>query len=325
MQNAAVIGSSAAARCQTGPWGEPDRTGPVHRVLAVAAACALVAWSAATVVNQDVLETNENQVIAAERAAIAEKVRYKGGESFIGAYGGSPYTYASDVRIVRPGTDMTVQGVDWEGKPFDNPIYYGARIARWLPMSAVGGMVDFTHSKVYSPFDQKVKVSGTKDGKPVTPESRIGDLFHKLEFTHGHNMLTLNGLLRLPFRTAFVSPYIGLGAGASLPHTEVQFKGEGTRTYEYQYTGPAAQLLFGIELRVPRLSYFVEYKFSFADYRAPLQNRDGGWIGFDLAHQVSRWWSGKEPVGGWASTRLISHQIIAGMGYRTSPAPAVAP
>jgi hypothetical protein len=266
-----------------------------------------------------------NDAIAAERARLAEKVRYRGGETFVGAYGGMPYTYASDVRLTRPGTDMTVHGVDWEGRPFDNPIYYGARVARWLPMSNLGGMIDFTHSKAYSPLDQTVRISGTKDGTALAPEAKLGERFHKLEFTHGHNMLTLNGLVRLPFGSAFVSPYVGLGAGVSLPHTEVQLKGEGFRTYEYQYTGPALQFVFGLELRVPRLSYFVEYKFSFADYLAPLHKRDGGWIGFDLWHQAQRWWRGGTPEGGWVATVLASHQVIAGMGYRSAPMPIVSP
>lgn len=184
---------------------------------------------------------------AARRAEIAEQVKYRGGEAFVGAYAGSPYTYASDVRFTKPGTDMTVRGIDWEGKPFDNPIYYGARIARWLPASALGGMIDFTHSKAYAPLEtQTAQMTGTRDGKPADAVVKLDSLFHKLEFTHGHNMLTLNALLRLPFRTAFLSPYVGIGGGASLPHTEVQFKG-GARTYEYQYTGPALQFVAGLK------------------------------------------------------------------------------
>lgn len=286
---------------------------------------ALAVWFGPTLVAQDTIEPNQAERQTSDRAEMAARVRYTGGETFIGAYGGAPYTYASDVRITKPGSDFTVHGIDWEGRPFDHPIYYGIRAARWLAGSAVGGMIDFTHSKVYPPFDQQTKLSGTRDGQPLPSDMRLGDVFHKIEFTHGHNMLTLNGLLRLPFRTAFVSPYVGLGAGVSLPHTEVQLKGDNVRTYEYQYTGPAVQAVLGFEIRVPRLSYFVEYKFSFADYRAPLQHRDGGWIGFDLFHQLTRWWSGREPEGGWAETKLVSHQVISGMGYRTVPAIGAAP
>ncbi|MFA6140355.1 MAG: hypothetical protein WC684_06495 [Hyphomicrobium sp.] len=258
----------------------------------------------------------------AARAALEERVRYKGGEVLVAAYTGAPYTYASDVRIERQGTDMTVHGVDWEGKPFDDPIYYGVRVARWFAGSSLGGMLDFTHSKAYAPLEQEAKLSGTKDGQPPPSQATIGDLFHKLEFTHGHNMLTLNLLCRLPSLGTFVSPYVGVGLGAALPHTEVQLKGTRGRTYEYQYVGPAAQLLIGVELRVPRLSYFVEYKLTAASYRAPLQNRDGSWLPLDVWNQFQRWLSGEPPAGGWASTSLVSHQVIGGMGFRTVPTAA---
>jgi len=259
----------------------------------------------------------------AERAQVAERVRYRGGEVLVAAYGGAPYTYASDLHVTKDGrTDMTVHGIDWLGEPFDNPIYYGARVARWLTGSAFGVMTDFTHSKASAPRDQRTTLSGTRDGTPLPPEAAIGDLFHHLEFTHGHNMLTLNLLWRLPLRSAFISPYVGAGLGASLPHTEVQFKGAAQRTYEYQYTGPAAQAVLGIEIRVPHISYFIEYKLTWASYRAPLHNRDGSWLPADLLHQFQRWWSGREPEDGWASTRLVSHQVIAGLGYRTMPAAA---
>lgn len=268
-------------------------------------------------------EEDQREAALAFRAKIAEQVRYRGGETMTGAYGGSPYTYASDVRIVRPpATDLTAHAIDWEGKPFDHPIYYGLRIARWLPASSLGGMLDFTHSKVYAPLEQKARFSGTREDLPLPSESPVGEQFHKLEFTHGHNMLTLNVLWRLPFRSAFFSPYVGIGAGASLPHTEVQLKGDGLRTYEYQYTGPAVQAVFGIEFRVPRMSYFAEYKFSWASYRAPLQNRDGEWVVQDLLHQLRRWLSGRQPEGGWATTTLVSHQAIAGAGIRSAGAPA---
>ncbi len=253
------------------------------------------------------------------RAAIAEEVRFQGAETLTAFYGGAQFTYPSDVRIQRPGTDLTIHELPWEGRPFNHPIYYGVRASHWLPASSVGGMVDFTHSKVYSPMEERARFSGARDGRALPPNARIEDVFHKLEFTHGHNMLTLNGLWRLPFSTAFFSPYVGAGLGVSLPHSEVQLRGEHNRTYEYQYTGPAFQLLIGIEFRIPRLSYFVEYKWTSASYRAPLHYRETRSLFSDLAHQFSRWMSGRDPEGGWATTKLTSHQIISGMGYRTLP------
>jgi lipid A oxidase len=297
-----------------------DRHSRLIKVLPALAAMAAIVAAAAMPDPGNLNEASSEDAEAQARAALAERVRYKGGETLIAAYTGSPYTYASDLRIEGPGRDMTVHGIDWEGKAFDDPIYYGVRVARWLTGSRLGGMVDFTHSKAYAPLEQEVDVSGTRDGASLPSRSKVGDLFHKLEFTHGHNMLTFNVLWRLPSLGSFVSPYVGFGVGAALPHTEVQLKGVRGRTYEYQYVGPAAQLLIGVEVRVPRLSYIAEYKFTAASYAAPLQNRDGSWLPLDLLNQFQRWWRAEPPIGGWASTTLVSHQVIGGMGFRTVPA-----
>lgn len=322
--------TTAIARAQR-PWVGVgtlrglDRIGAVAGIVAIISCVVLPSPRVPTMFAQSHAigdREDENAAVNVTRAKLAERVRYRGDEVLVAAYAGTPYTYASDLRIEADGTDMTAHDVDWRGKPFNAPIYYGARAIRWFPNSSFGGMIDFTHSKAYAPRDQMTKLSGAKDGKTLPSAARIGNLFHKLEFTHGHNMLTLNVMHRLPSFGAFFSPYVGFGLGAALPHTEVQIKGAGGRTYEYQYVGPAGQLLIGIEIRVPRLSYFFEYKFTSASYRAPLQNRDGGALPLDLWNQFQRWLSGKPPEGGWASTWLTSHQIIGGMGIRTIPAVA---
>ncbi len=245
-----------------------------------------------------------------------------GREWLVAAYGGVPYTYDSDVRIMNIGKhDFTVRDVEWQGQPFTNPIYYGVRIARWLGHGRMGSMLDFTHSKAISRRDQEARFEGTLAGKPAPEKALIGDIFNKLEASHGHNMLTLNGLLRLPSFSLRVSPYVGIGAGVSLPHSEVHVKGDPARTYEYQMAGPVAQALFGIELRLARMSYFLEYKFTFADYRMPLSERDGYVLPTDLWAQFQRWWRGTEPPGGWAETQFTSHQVIGGLGVRLPAAP----
>ena len=90
----------------------------------------------------------------------------------------------------------------------------------------------------------------------------------KLEFSHGHNMLMLTGLVRLPGIGPRLSPYAGLGGGVLLPHTEVELaQGNHPRTYEYNYAGPTGQALVGLEIRLSRMSFFVEYKFTYARLR----------------------------------------------------------
>jgi lipid A oxidase len=254
---------------------------------------------------------------AADPARVAPR-----SEWMVAAYGGSPYTYASDVTFTKPGgNNFTVRDVEWQGKPFINPIYYGVRVLRWFGDGRMGSMLDFTHSKAISNRDQTAKFEGTIDGKTAPESALIGDVFNKLEASHGHNMLTLNGLLRLPSFTFRLSPYVGIGAGVSLPHSEIHVKSDPSRTYEYQMAGPAGQAIIGLEFRLPRMSYFLEYKFTFADYRMPLTGRDGDILFTDVWRQFSEWWNGVEPRDGWAETRYTSHQVIGGLGVRLPTAP----
>lgn len=248
-------------------------------------------------------------------------------ELMVAFYGGAPYTYPSRVSLKKDGVhDFTVDGVEWRGEPFIDPIYYGVRVVRWFEGSRTGGMLDFTHSKTIGELDKEVNFKGLLNGEPAPAKAKLGDVFRRLEASHGHNMLTLNGMLRLFDLHPRLSLYGGLGAGVNLPHSEIQLMKGGGRTYEYLYTGPAAQALIGLEFRVPRMSYFLEYKFTFAQYDVPLSELDGTKIGLfaDLYRQAARWWSGEPPPGGILSKQLISHQAIGGIGVRFGAKPAAA-
>lgn len=295
---------------------------PLRKVENIAAALA-----AAVLVAMAALPSDRDKDATASRAAGESLLAgIPGKETTFGAYLGAPYHYPSDFHLKKAGeTDFTIKNVEWYTNPFSNPLYYGARIQRWSANGMTGGMIDFLHSKAYAPKEQEAKLEGTIGGKPVPATGKIGDFMKKLEWSHGHNMLTLNGLLRFTsFSNAFV-PYVGAGAGVSLPHSEVQLSTEEGRTYEYQYVGPTAQALFGLELRLRTGSIFLEYKFTIADYLSPHTYRDGSLFPIDMWHQFSRWWSGEEPPGGWASNRLTSHQVIGGFLVRFAPEAAVSP
>lgn len=240
------------------------------------------------------------------------------GETMVAGYFGAPYTYPSDIRIDNPAakTDVTLKHAGWDAKPFKSPIYYGLRVARWGALSRTGVMVDFTHSKTITRPDEEVDLQGVINGAPAPAKAKIGAMFKHLEFSHGHNMVTLNGLLRLASLTPRLSPYVGAGAGVSLPHTEVQMTDEEKRTYEYQYAGPVAQALAGIEVRLGSTSLFFEYKFSFAAQSAPLSRYETGTLLTDIWRQYGDWAAGKVPAGGHISTHLSSHNVIGGVGYR---------
>jgi lipid A oxidase len=239
-------------------------------------------------------------------------------ETMIAGYVGAPWTHPSDLRFEKPGvTNLTVHDVHWEGRPFKSPIYYGVRAARWFGGS-LGTMVDFTHSKAIAVRDQQVRFSGERNNRPAPQPATIGNSFRHMEFSHGHNMLTLNGLLRLWPASARIVPYVGAGGGVNLPHTEVQFADEKDRTYAYQYTGPVGQLLAGIEVRLPASSIFIEYKFTLSRYVAPLTGRDSrhSYGPDDFWWQLVAWWRGEKPANGTVTTTLASHQLISGVGYR---------
>ncbi len=300
-------------------WDQSSRTSPASpsfdRLTSFVAIAVLLASSVATVLEQSTVdgETSEAQRTTAEKLASVLPAK----ETMVGAYMGAPHTYPSAVRIEKEGAyDFTIDPVHWKAQPFKSPIYYGARVVRWFTGGRTGMMVDFIHSKAIADLKKEAAFSGTLDGKPLPPRAKISEIVKKLEFSHGHNLLTLNGLLRLPNIGARVSPYVGAGAGVLLPHTEVKLTNGDSRTYEYNYAGPAGQALIGLEFRLPRMSVFLEYKFTYAQYEAPLSQMNGSWLFLDIWRQFQRWMNGEEPPGGHVSTRLSSHQLVGGLAVR---------
>lgn len=282
-----------------------------------------------------------------------------GHETVASAYAGAPFYYRSDLHLKRPnGTDMTLKRLGWDGDALYFPIDGGARVVRWS--GSTGWMVDFLHNKAVSRLGrgahgrkikngvvEDVETSGTLNGKPAPSPLRLTDLLERLEFTHGHNVLMLTGLARLGPITPKIRPYIGAGFGVAVPHVEVRFAGEPSDrwTNEYQYAGPALQLLAGFELRLGRGSYYIEYKFIWTSISAALtggkswslKDLNSPWlprwflepfaglteVPGDLWRQFSRWRSGEVPPEGNFSTRLSSHQVVIGGGYVwPGPAPA---
>ena len=239
----------------------------------------------------------------------------------VGAYSGLPWNTPSSITVrSSPGTDYTLRDIPWIAKPWKTPVFYGARIQAWSRASPLGVMLDFTHNKAIADATAQVEASGNKDGQPVPPNVRIGEMFRTLEFSHGHNMLTVNGLYRLPFATATLKPYVGFGLGIAIPHTEIRYTETSPFTYEYQYAGPVLQALGGVEIRLAsRLSLFVEYKFTYSRYTAPMTGVKSEWLPIDLARQFRNWLSGTKPAQGTLTTDLMSQMMIGGLTVRLGP------
>jgi lipid A oxidase len=183
----------------------------------------------------------------------------------ISIYGGANTVNDGDVTL-DTGAGPVDFDVDWEGKSFEMPLYWGLRGTYWLadfgaPRWGLG--IDFTHAKA------ETDRSGA-----------LAAAFSHLEFTHGLNSFTLNGLYRAPVGERFTL-YAGAGAGASIPHVEVDTIAPVTSTREYQLTGPVIQGLAGASVGLGGgFSMFGEYKASYAWNEADLNG--GGTLDADM-------------------------------------------
>lgn len=138
----------------------------------------------------------------------------------------------------------------WEGNSFEAPPYYGLR-ATWWRDENWGFGLEFNHAKVYAD-DATLAASG----------------FSRLEFTDGLNIITANAFYRWQNGGKW-TPYIGAGIGIAVPHVDVQ--SAGGKTFEYQYTGPAIQLVAGVKYDLnDKWGLFGEYKGTYSTNKADL-------------------------------------------------------
>lgn len=176
-------------------------------------------------------------------------------------YGGIQGALSSDVTIADDDAiaDSSFE-LDWEGRSFEAPPYYGIRVTNWQSPS-FGYGIDFTHNKVYPEND-------------VLPDG-----FRRLEFTDGLNTLTVNGYYRWQDAFAGITPYVGGGVGLSIPHVEVIT--ENSRTLGYQVTGPAATWIAGASMPInDKWSVFGEYKGTYTVNEGDLDT--GGTVSTDI-------------------------------------------
>jgi hypothetical protein len=332
----------AALRSWSGfnPLGNASIGATTDKIASVAAAVILCAMAVSAGLSQ--ASTPDDEAASEPGGAslhATEQAGSRGAETLIAGYIAQPLYDRSDVHLTRPDdTDLTLKGLGWDGDALRFPIDGGVRAV--TGSQSVAFMVDFLHNKAVSrlgkgahgrklahPVIEDADTVGTLKGEPAPQRVKLTDVFDRLEFTHGHNVLLFTPILRLASITPRIRPYIGIGAGFALPHVEVWFPGESRdrRTSEYQYAGPAAQVLAGFEIRTGKMSYFVEYKFTYARISAALTG-DESWRNFDmpgdLLRQVGRWWRGEEPKFGRISTTLAAHQIAVGAGYWLRRTPA---
>ena len=174
-----------------------------------------------------------------------------GAETEFNFYLGTQSAPHSTVKGEANGTSFDF-GAEWEGRSFENPVYYGFRATFWQS-DTFGWGVELNHAKVYAD-DDTLEDSGFVD----------------LEFTDGLNLITVNAFKRWKNPESPWTPYIGAGAGISLPHVDVDIGG--SNTFEYQLTGPAVVWMGGVKYAFNETwGMFGEYKGSYSVNRADLE------------------------------------------------------
>ena len=332
--------------CRPYPLGKPDpvflpATPSIVQTWARGASFIIVLWffllaPAYPPLHPTPSATSQETRESTRRPPVDERATTATREALVAGYVGNPIYYRSDFRFTREdNTDIELLGLGWDGDALRFPIDGGVRFVRWR--DDLGFMIDFLHNKAIARLGkgahgrklsravvEEVQASGMLAGAPAPARIRLTEIFDRLEFTHGHNMLFFTGMKRLQSPSTWAKPYVGVGAGVATPHVEVWFRGEekARRTNEYQYAGPTAQLLAGIEFQIGRGAYFIEYKFNYAWLDGAL-TADESWKNWnlpgDLWRQFNRWRRGEEPSRGRFSTTLGAHQIVAGAGYRWHP------
>lgn len=148
----------------------------------------------------------------------------------------------------------------WDGNPFEWPVYVGVRITEWRsPEFGIG--LDYTHNKIVPPG--RVMPAG----------------YRALELTDGLNTWTLNMYRKWPDAWGRYSPYVGGGFGLSVPGVEVRYGA--SNTFEYQVTGIAVVWLAGVSTKLGgKWSGFAEYKGSYTENEIRLTT--GGWLSTDV-------------------------------------------
>lgn len=185
---------------------------------------------------------------------------------------GVALSQASDLRLQQKGgTDLTFRDVSFEGRDFEDPPYYGAR-ALWFPSedSHWGFGAEFFHMKMYAQTDATVPVSGRRGGIGVNGRERVADTIQAFSLSHGLNYALGDIVYRWqPGRRGedflgHLTPYLGVGLGAVIPHVESTVGGRSREGY--QLHGPGVEGLAGLNISLtPHLGLMLEYKFTYAD------------------------------------------------------------
>ena len=196
--------------------------------------------------------------------------RPAGAQWVVAGYFGGAATARTYLALTQPASTTSVRfdGVDYQGRSFNLPPYYGYRGAYFFRSPGWFGIEgEVVHMKVYAQPDQVVAATGTIDGVPLSGPISLGALVQRFSISHGQNILFANAVVRHAFgarsdyRRARLVAAARVGAGPTLPHVESTIADVGDERYERGAV--ALQAAGGIELLVWKgLHAVAEYKFT---------------------------------------------------------------
>ena len=202
---------------------------------------------------------------------------------FAGVFLGANHTHSSSVTIEQPALDrsFTFDEVDFDGRPFESPQYYGWRVGRLLGSARRLGLeLEFIHLKVIGRTDRVYPVSGLATAEsPDTMDAVV----QRYSMTHGLNFVLINLVVKTPLRGPFALMWRA-GAGPTIPHAETTINHQPRDQYEFG--GLGAQASIGVDIKTWRfLSTTAEYKFTIA--RPRIDVVDGTGVTTSATHQIA--------------------------------------
>jgi lipid A oxidase len=191
-------------------------------------------------------------------------------EFVLDLFTGQSDTSNADVEITQPaaGNSFTVRDLAFDGKSFEDPPYYGARVAYFfegLPWLGVG--VEFFHFKVFGETGQTRQITGTLGGAPINTTAPVNSVVQRFNVSHGVNYLLFDVIARYGFfRDVETYPhgrlqvYLGGGVGPVITHAETRIEGVAAEP-GYEVGGGGGQGFAGVRfLLFKHVGLFVEGK-----------------------------------------------------------------
>lgn len=189
-------------------------------------------------------------------------------EWVVSGYLGAARTGSASLRIVQGAadTDVTLASVQYRGRSFASPLYYGGRVT-WFPRprSWFGVDAEFIHLKAYAETDRLTEASGRLRGAPMAGAIAVGSVVDRFSISHGLNCLLFNAVARHAFGSRGAPGRIAvsarIGAGPTIPHAESTIDGRTREGYAWGALG--WQAAAGVQVRLlRRVELLGEYKFT---------------------------------------------------------------